>query len=378
VANDEHVRRLRRGVEAWNAWRQKTNPAVVPDLGGADLDDARLSGADLRAADLSNANLRAADLSDANLRAADLSNAILRAADLSNAILSVANLNEAKLTTANLSGADLRWANLYGAYLKDANLGGAKLDHADLRFAHLINANLSKASLTFANLAYASLSRANFASAHLWAAIFGNNDLRATVGLELCRHDGPAIVDFSTLQQSHPLPLEFLRGVGLPDNLIDYLPALVNQAIQFYSCFISYSTKDDDFAHRLHADLQNRGVRCWFAPHDLPIGAKILDGIDEAIRLRDKVVLILSEQSIKSYWVEDEVNTAFEEERRRDGQTVLFPIRLDDAVMDTDEAWAAKLRASRNIGDFRQSKDHDHYVKSLERALRDLKAQPEA
>jgi len=35
--------------------------------------------------------------------------------------------------------------------------------------------------------------------------------------------------------------------------------------------FISYSSKDQAFAERLHADLQNKGVRCWFAPHDLPI-----------------------------------------------------------------------------------------------------------
>ena len=128
--------------------------------------------------------------------------------------------------------------------------------------------------------------------------------------------------------------------------MIDYLPSLLNQPIQFYSCFISYSAKDQDVAERLHADLQNKGVRCWFAPHDLPIGAKILDGIDEAIRLRDKVLLILSEHSIKSDWVKDEVTTAFEEERKRGGQLMLFPIRLDDTVMTTDEAWAAKLRAS--------------------------------
>ena len=111
-------------------------------------------------------------------------------------------------------------------------------------------------------------------------------------------------------------------------------PLTLNQPIQFYSCFISYSVKDQDMAERLHADLQNKGVRCWFAPHDLPIGAKILDGIDEAIRLRDKVLLILSEHSIKSDWVEDEVTTAFEEERKR-GQPMLFPIRLDDIVMAT-------------------------------------------
>jgi TIR domain len=139
--------------------------------------------------------------------------------------------------------------------------------------------------------------------------------------LEKCDHEGPSIVDHRTLQKSGPLPLSFLRGVGLPDNLIEYLPSLLNQAIQHYSCFISYSTKDEDFAKRLHADLQDEGVRCWFAPHDLPIGGKILDD-----------------------WVEDEVTKGFEEERKR-GQIVLFPVRLDQTVMKTNEAWAAKLRA---------------------------------
>jgi TIR domain len=67
-----------------------------------------------------------------------------------------------------------------------------------------------------------------------------------------------------------------------------------------YSCFMSYSSKDHDFAERLQADLQNKGVRCWFAPHDLPIGAKTWDAIDEAIKLRDKLLLILSENSIVS------------------------------------------------------------------------------
>jgi hypothetical protein len=80
------------------------------------------------------------------------------------------------------------------------------------------------------------------------------------------------------------------------------------------------------FAKRIHADLQNKGVRCWFAPHDLRIGAEILDGIDAAIRLRDGVLLILSKHSSNSHWVEDQVTAAFEEERKR-GEEVLFPAR---------------------------------------------------
>jgi hypothetical protein len=53
---------------------------------------------------------------------------------------------------------------------------------------------------------------------------------------------------------------------------------------------------------------------------------------------------------------------------------VLFPIRLDDAVMETNQAWAASLRRTRHIGDFRAWKDHDPYQKSFEGLLRDLKA----
>jgi len=68
------------------------------------------------------------------------------------------------------------------------------------------------------------------------------------------------------------------------------------------------------------------------------------------------------------------VETAFEQERR-DNKTVLFPVRLDDAVMETQNAWAADVKRTRQIGDFRDWKNHDSYQKSLERLLGDLKAE---
>ena len=245
------------------------------------------------------------------------------------------------------------------------------LSGANLLLADLSGANLSGPNLSFANLASAYLKGANLHKVHLFETVLANVDLSAVTGLETCRHLGPSIIDHRTLQRSGRLPLAFLRGVGLPDSFIEYLPSLLNQPIQMYSCFISYSSKDQEFAERLHADLQNKGVRCWFAPHDLPIGAKTWDAIDEAIRLRDKLLLILSENAIASDWVEDEVNKAFAEERDRK-KLVLFPVRVDDAIMATSEPWARKLRDQRNIGDFRKWKDHDAYQKALERLLRDL------
>jgi Sigma-70, region 4/TIR domain len=101
---------------------------------------------------------------------------------------------------------------------------------------------------------------------------------------------------------------------------------------------------------------------------------EVIDAIDEAIRLRDKVLLVLSEGAIASDWVEGEVTRALDEERTRK-QVVLFPVRIDDAVMQTSEAWARLLRGQRNIGDFTSWKEHDSYQRSLDRLMRDLRVE---
>jgi hypothetical protein len=144
---------------------------------------------------------------------------------------------------------------------------------------------------------------------------------------------------------------------------------------QFHSAFISYSSKDQVFAEQLHDALQSKGVRCWYAPHDLPIGARIRPAIDESIRLHDKLLLVLSEASVASQWVEQEVETALERERDEPGKTILFPVRLDDAVFSAKDGWAGLVRKTRNIGDFRQWKDHAWFKREFERLLRDLKAE---
>jgi hypothetical protein len=43
--------------------------------------------------------------------------------------------------------------------------------------------------------------------------------------------------------------------------------------------------------------------------------------------------------------------------------------------MDCDAAWAATIRRTRHIGDFRKWKDHGEYQKALSRLIRDLQAE---
>jgi hypothetical protein len=143
------------------------------------------------------------------------------------------------------------------------------------------------------------------------------------------KHSVPSTIGIDTiyLSQGH-IPEEFLRGAGIDDTFITYIRSLIGKPIEYYSCFISYSSKDEAIAKRLYADLQSNNVRCWFAPEDMKIGDKIRPRIDEAIRVHDKLLLVLSENSVKSDWVEKEVETAFEKELQQQ-KPVLFPIHLD-------------------------------------------------
>ena len=124
---------------------------------------------------------------------------------------------------------------------------------------------------------------------------------------------------------------------------------------------VSYSSKDEEFARRLYNDLQANNVRCWSAPEDLKIGDKFWERIDASIRVYNKLLVILSAQAVASDWVEDEVTRALDRERQQPGRLVLFPIRLDDAVLTATPPWASGLHLKRHIGNFCSWKDHDAY-----------------
>ena len=91
MANNEQMDLLKRGTQAWNAWRVEQTEATVDLSGGAlrglDLEGADLSGADLKDADLRGANLSGANLTAAHLEGANLFKAIIDGADLDEADL---------------------------------------------------------------------------------------------------------------------------------------------------------------------------------------------------------------------------------------------------------------------------------------------------
>ena len=335
MANPKHLKILKKGVEAWNEWREEIKDK--PDLGRADLCGADLSYADFRGTNLRGANLSGSKLCEADFCGADLQDAILITSNLSSADLIDTNLAGAGFIVADLSNADLTGADLSGAYL-----GGAKLIRTNLRGAVL-------------------------AGAQMVTTILVDLDLSETVGLDQVQHGGPSSIGTDTLYKSRgKIPGVFLRGCGLSDWEITsakmFDPTLssdqiadltfeiahikVESPIQINRVFISYARTDSAFVDALEPLLDRKRIRYWRDIHHLKAG-RIETQIDLAIHRYPIVLLVLSEGSVESDWVEWEVSKARELEKQ-EKRDVLCPVALDDAWRTC--TWPGPLR--RQIEDY--------------------------
>lgn len=198
-------------------------------------------------------------------------------------------------------------------------------------------------------------------------------------------HSYPSTIGIDTLYKSAgKIPEAFLRGCGVPEDFITFIPSHfgIQQAINFYSCFISYSHKDEDFAKRLYSRMRDAKLRVWYAPEEMKGGQKLHEQIFNAIHLHDKLLLVLSEHSLQSEWVATEIRRARKAERE-ENRRKLFPIRLVD--FDAIQKWECfDADSGKDLGielreyfipDFSNWKDHDSFEKAFDRLLRDLKAE---
>jgi hypothetical protein len=74
--------------------------------------------------------------------------------------------------------------------------------------------------------------------------------------------------------------------------------------------FLSNSTKDEDFARQLEADLRDEGVKAFLAPLSIKPGASWPDEIWQAIRVCRVFVLVVTAEAIKSKWCLLEIGAA--------------------------------------------------------------------
>lgn len=298
LANAQQLKLINQGVPQWNEWRER-NPNIRPDLQGVRFENADLSGINLDNADLRRSFLRSTSLIGASIQKADLSDA-----DASNA-----NFRDARASGANFSRANLTRANFYRARLFDVNFSGANL--------------------------YTTIFRAS----HFDRTVLADVDLETAIGLDEINHAGHSSISIDTISKSgRSLSPTFLKGIGVPPIFIDYAPSLAEASIglSFNSCFISYSHSDEPFAEKLWAALRNMRIRVWYAPEEMQGGKTLIDQIDRAISMHDKLLLVLSDRSMQSNWVETEIRRALKIEKKT-GQRKLFPIRLVD--MESIQNW---------------------------------------
>ncbi len=399
MANPEHMAILKQGFKVWNDWR-KNNPTVEPYLKDANLSDVNLTNINLKNANLTHANLGFADLRDSNLTNANLSDANLNRTNLTNTNLTNADFSDANLNVANFTNVDLSHAHFTRASLISTNLSNANLNSADFRFANLSLANLSGSNLSDANLSGSNLNKtdlsgANFSGADLRGAnfsevnlsdanlqnsvcswtIFANVDLSTVKGLDSVWHYNHTVLSIDTIFRSKgKIPEKFLRGCGVPETLITFLPSMMEEAIQFYSCFISYSHADKAFAQRLHDRLQGVGIRCWLDEHQLNVGDKLQPTIYDAIRVYDKVILCCSETSLKSWWVEKEFEHVIAKEEDFN-EPLLIPVALDNYLFEqsADKWFIGEIRKKRLVQSFENWKDHDAFEAAFAKVVKALR-----
>jgi len=132
------------------------------------------------------------------------------------------------------------------------------------------------------------------------------------------------------------------------------------------SIFISYSSLDKDrFVNKFAKKLSDKGFTIWVDQWNLKIGEPFWEKIGDAIKASDFIVIILSENSIKSTGVSEELRTAqlFNLEKVK-----ILPIRIDPI----DYSQIPLQLRSRHILDFIDWQNKNNFQKKMDKLSSDI------
>lgn len=93
--------------------------------------------------------------------------------------------------------------------------------------------------------------------------------------------------------------------------------------------FISHSSKDKKFVNILYAELAFNGYFPWLDEREIKGGESIPRKIQEGLTNSDYVLVILSKNSVKSNWVNEEWETKYWEEVK-ENRVKVIPILIEE------------------------------------------------
>ena len=97
-----------------------------------------------------------------------------------------------------------------------------------------------------------------------------------------------------------------------------------------HDVFISYSTKNSEFAQKAYETLEANGIKCWFAPSNIKTADYFAQEIIDGLNAARAVVLIFSQDAQESKYVNEEIGTAFSTDKR------IVAFKVDDSFPKDD------------------------------------------
>ena len=132
-----------------------------------------------------------------------------------------------------------------------------------------------------------------------------------------------------------------------------------------FNLFISYTHKDNtnDFAQRLHDDLENEGWEVFIDTRDIRTGNIIPESIQQAIDKCNGMIIIYTKSYSTSAWCPDELASAHSLEKK------LYPLKREN--IDYDSKSSEYFRLQNRL--YRSFFEEDKYKESIEKLIADIK-----
>lgn len=119
--------------------------------------------------------------------------------------------------------------------------------------------------------------------------------------------------------------------------------------------FISHSSKDKFFVRNLAEKLVSEGVKVWIDEAEIKVGDSLLQKISEGIKDSDYLVIVLSQSSVNSNWVQKELQMAMTKEMM--GNRIILPILIESCeipIFLNDKLYADFTHPDKFKNSFRQ------------------------